>query len=184
MNVQLYETFPVLSSYLLEREHLLEMKLNTTRPILEFDGQNDEVRDSLSAAVFVGDSLWLASDEVTSVERLSSPDGNTFGNHESFPLRDLLDLPAQGTNFDQEIDIEGLDHKDSCLWLVGSHSIKRKKVDNDGSPTDKKIRKLARTEIDGNRFLLARVPLIESANQELARSIVDPNNPQQTLKAG
>jgi len=160
------------------------MKLNTTQPILAFDGQDDVIPDSLSAAVFVGDSLWVASDEVTSVERLSSADGITFGNHKSFPLRDLLDLPAQGTEFDQEIDIEGLDHNDSYLWLVGSHSIKRKKVDNDGGPTDKKIRKLAKTEIEGNRFLLARVPLIENANQELVRSIADPNNPQHTLTAG
>jgi hypothetical protein len=160
------------------------MRLNTTQPILEFDGQEDELRDSLSAAVFVGDSLWLASDEVTSVERLSSADGKRFGNHKSFPLRDLLDLPAQGQDFDQEIDIEGLDHQDSYLWLVGSHSIKRKKVDNDGGPIDKKIKKLAKTEIDGNRFLLARVPLIEGENPELARSVADPNNPQQTLQAG
>ena len=160
------------------------MRINTTHPILEFDGQQDEIPDSLSAVVTVGDSLWVASDEVTSVERLSSADGITFGNHRSFPLQGLIDLPANGTDLDQEIDIEGLDHKDSYLWLVGSHSIKRKKVDNDASATAKKIRKLAKTESEGNRFLLARIPLIETANQELARSIADPNDPQQSLKAG
>jgi hypothetical protein len=160
------------------------MKLNTNHPILEFDGQQEKIPDSLSAVVVVGDCLWVASDEVTSVERLSSTDGVTFGNHKSFPLHGLINLPAQGANLDQEIDIEGLDHKDSYLWLVGSHSIKRKKVDNDAGATDKKIKKLAKTEIQGNRFLLARIPLIEGANQELARTIADPNNPQHTLSAG
>ena len=81
------------------------MQLNTTHPILEFDGSQEKIPDSLSAVVVAGDFLWVASDEVTSVERLSSVDGVTFNTHRSFALKDLLDLPAQDTNFDQEIDI-------------------------------------------------------------------------------
>lgn len=162
------------------------MRLNTKSPILEFDGQQEQVPDSLSAIVVVGDYLWLASDEVTSVERLSSADGITFSDHKSFALSDLIDLPAEGKDFDQEIDIEGLDHNDSYLWLVGSHSIKRKKVEKDGT-TDKGMKRLAKTEIKGNRFILARIPLVETgegANQQLARSTADPNNPGRILKAG
>ena len=159
------------------------MRVKTTNPILEF-GQ-EEIAESLSAVVTVGNCLWLASDEATSIERLSSSDGVTFSNHRSFPLNDLIDLPAENTEFDQEIDIEGLDHHDSYLWLVGSHSIKRKKVDKDGT-TAKRIKKLAKTEIEGNRFLLARIPLLpteEPANQQPVRSIEGPGNPSRTLRA-
>ncbi|MCA1576678.1 MAG: DUF3616 domain-containing protein [Acidobacteria bacterium] len=162
------------------------MRLNTTNPILEFNEHEEPLVDSLSAVVVVRDCLWVASDEVTSVERLSSTDGVTFNTHKSFALKDLIDLPAQGTDFDQEIDIEGLDHNDSYLWLVGSHSIKRKKVEKEGT-TDKRIKRLAKTEIEGNRFMLARIPLVETegrTDQQLARSTADSSNPDRTLKAG
>ena len=156
------------------------MQLNTTHPILEFDGNQEQIPDSLSAVVVVGDDLWLASDEVTTVERLSTTDGVTFGAHTFFALKDLIDLPAQDTDFDQEIDIEGLDHENSYLWLVGSHSIKRKKVDKSAT-AEKNFKRLAKTETEGNRFLLARIPLVEN---QLARSIADPKNPARMLKAG
>ena len=156
------------------------MRVNTKNPIIEFT--QDEIADSLSAVVVVGDALWVASDELTSIERLSSSDGITFNNHTSFLLNDLIDLPAQDTEFDQEIDIEGLDHHDSYLWLVGSHSIKRKKVEKEGT-TEKQIKRLAKTEVEGNRFILARIPLLE-ANQQLVRSAADPNNPSRELNVG
>ena len=162
------------------------MQLNTTNPILEFNEHDKPLVDSLSAVVVVGDCLWLASDEVTSVERLSSTDGRTFNAHKSFALKDLIDLPAQGADFDQEIDIEGLDHHDSWLWLVGSHSIKRKKVEKEGT-TEKRIKRLAKTEIEGNRFMLARIPLVHAqggTDQQLARSTSDPNNPDRIMTAG
>src|SRR5688572_12433645 len=145
------------------------MRLNTTSPILEFNEHEEPLVDSLSAVVVLRDYLWVASDEATSVERLSSADGITFNTHKSFPLKDLIDLPAQDTDFDQEIDIEGLDHNDSYLWLVGSHSIKRKKVEKEGT-TEKRIKRLAKTEFEGNRFMLARIPLVETqagTDQEL-----------------
>lgn len=159
------------------------MQLNTTHPILEFDGSQEKIPDSLSAVLVVGDFLWVASDEVTSVERLSSADGATFNTHRSFALKDFIDLPAQDTNFDQEIDIEGLDHKDSYLWLVGSHSRKREKVKK-SETTEKGIKRLGKIESKGNRFILARIPLVETGDQQLARSAMDPMNPAHMLKAG
>jgi hypothetical protein len=154
------------------------MQLNTTNPILEFNEHDEPLVDSLSAVVVVQDCLWVASDEVTSVERLSSTDGVTFNTHKSFALKDLVDLPAQGKDFDQEIDIEGLDHNDSYLWLLGSHSMKRKKIEKEGT-TEERIKRLANTEIKGNRFILARIPLVETQDgkdQQLARSPADSNN--------
>jgi hypothetical protein len=46
------------------------MKLKTNKPLLQFQNPSDKLVDSLSGAVFAGDDLWVASDEMTSVERL------------------------------------------------------------------------------------------------------------------
>jgi hypothetical protein len=70
-----------------------------------------------------------------------------------FELKDLLGLQAEG-----EIDIEGLDVDGGYLWLVGSHSAKRKKFDPE-KPVAKNIERFQTVEIEGNRFTLARVPL-------------------------
>jgi len=160
----------------------LLMKLNTNKPVLEFEGDSRKLTEALSATVVVGEHLWVASDELTSVERLTNDNENGFKNHKQFPLKDLIQLPAAGTNADQEIDLEGLDHENSYLWLVGSHSMKRKKVEEGGAdPTEKKIGKLARTESEGNRFILARIPV--NASGELVPEMPDPGNPQKALKA-
>jgi hypothetical protein len=163
------------------------MKFQTRNPLLRFENAPDKLTDSLSAVLFVGDNLWVASDELTSVERLSTDDGLTFQHHKSFPLDGLLNLPAQGTEFDKEIDIEGMDFRDSHLWLIGSHSIKRKKIDKDDTGTDAKlIKKLAKTESDGNRFILARIPLVkngETGEQELKSPAEEPPGSGQTLQA-
>ena len=157
------------------------MQIKTRTPLLQFQNPPKKLTDSLSAAVFVGDDLWVASDETTSVERLSTDDGLTFQHHRSFSLQDLINLPAQGTPDDQEIDIEGLDYHDSYLWLIGSHSIKRKKVERTDTGTDAKlIEKLGKIESKGNRFILARVPLIKNGvteEMELVRESPPGSNP-------
>jgi len=159
------------------------MKLNTSNPILQFGSGFEKIGDSLSAVVLVGDRLWVASDELTSIERLSTNDGVIFQNHKSFPLEKLIRLPAQDTKFDQEIDIEGMSYDGSYLWLVGSHSIKRKNVKKkDAGKKDEAIAKIGKTEIEGNRFILARIPLVVSdiTEQELVGSTKPP---AQILKA-
>ena len=160
------------------------MKLQTQGPVILFENEMSKLRESLSAALFVKETLWLASDETTSVERFSTDDGRTFQHHKSFPLDELITLPAAGAEFDQEVDIEGMDFRDSHLWLIGSHSIKRKNVKSSESGSDAKlIKKLAQTESDGNRFILARIPLIEndSGEQELVKSVDGPTG--QPLRA-
>jgi hypothetical protein len=170
------------------------MKLNTTNPVLQFGSGFEELGDSLSAVVLVEDRLWVASDELTSIERLSIEDGVTFENHQSFPLEKLIRLPAQDTKFDQEIDIEGMDHDGSYLWLVGSHSIKRKNLKKkDAARKDEAIAKIAKTEIEGNRFILARIPLVANSTgeQELVavadasgdQELPAANKPERVLKA-
>jgi len=153
------------------------LQIKTSSPLLQFQSPSDKLTDSLSAAVFAGDELWVASDETTSVERLTTDDGLTFQHHKSFSLNGLINLPAQGTQFDQEIDIEGLDFHDSHLWLIGSHSIKRKKVERTDTGSDAKlIKKLGTIEKEGNRFILARIPLIENS-QTGERELVGESPP-------
>ncbi|HNA82552.1 MAG TPA: DUF3616 domain-containing protein [Thiobacillaceae bacterium] len=127
-------------------------------------GKKKALRDGLSAVVRVGNQLWLANDESLSLERLTL-EGDRAGAHVSFPLADCLDLPAppDGDDF-QEADIEGLDWADGCLWLTGSHSLKRKQP-KPGDKPEKARKDLAKLSRDGNRYLLARLPLVEEDGQ-------------------
>jgi Protein of unknown function (DUF3616) len=134
--------------------------------ILEFNNKDEDLAGSLSAALFAKGHLWVASDEATSVERLSTSDNLTFGQHRSFPLGDFVRLPALGSDFDQEIDIEGMEFQDDFLWVVGSHSVKRKNVkkaqSGNASNGPKQIKRLAKIERAGNRYILARIPMVSN----------------------
>ena len=164
------------------------MNLKTTTPVLEFDAHAADLAGGLSAALLLGDDLWLACDELTSVERLTlRGDGLAFAGHRTFELRGPLALPADGESrhdgkkIDPEIDIEGLDFEGGYLWLAGSHSPKRKKLDKDDRerPAAEQIEKLARVDPYGNRFLLARVPFVRDAGE----SVLAPASADRTLTA-
>jgi hypothetical protein len=155
------------------------MDLSAGGIVLEFSEHVEELTGGLSAAAFVGEDLWLACDELASVERLS-PSGRGFGRHRSFELHGALTLPAHGLKkVDQEIDIEGLDFDGRYLWLVGSHSVKRKRLDRrkHGADSDEeKIDRLRKIESEGNRYLLARVPVVqdgETGESVIAKSSAD-----------
>jgi hypothetical protein len=129
-------------------------------------GKGKALRDGLSVALQIGDTLWVANDESISLERLSLiKDGShyRYGLHKQFSLDDYLNLPV-ATPKDpadlEEVDIEGLDYGGGYLWLVGSHSLKRTNPKlEDGLKQAKK--QLAKISADGNRYLLARIPLAE-----------------------
>ena len=137
---------------------------------LEFDrdaagGDAAPVAGELSALALAGDSLFVASDESSSLERLTRlvPEkgkrdggGLAYGAHRSFALADFVELPGGA---DAEVDVEGLSAHGGSLWLVGSHSVKRGNAKADGKPA-KQIEKLARVTRDPNRYLLARIPLV------------------------
>lgn len=56
--------------------------------------------------------------------------------------------------------MEGLDYKDGYLWLVGSHSLKRKKPKlHNGAK--KAQEQMAQVSSEGNRYLLGRIPVLE-----------------------
>ena len=150
--------------------------MNPTSSVnLEFNPERDDLgkdkklRDGLSAALQIGDSLWVANDESISLERLSFiDDGNTGTyksgrHHKQFSLADYLQLPVAPSNVPsdlEEVDVEGLDYENGYLWLVGSHSLKRKKPTlKQGTKTAQK--QLSKVSADGNRYLLARIPVVE-----------------------
>jgi len=113
-----------------------------------------DLRTGLSAIALDGDSLWLACDEGCRLERLTR-NGDAFSSHTSFGLSSLFTLPAADS---EEADIEGMDVADGWLWIVGSHSVKRKNP-KPADDSDAVAKKLANISRDGNRHLLARIPI-------------------------
>lgn len=129
-------------------------------------GKGKELRDGLSVALQIGDTLWVANDESISLERLSlikDASNYRYGLHKQFSLDDYLKLPVATPNDPadlEEVDVEGLDYGGGYLWLVGSHSLKRKNPTlEDGLKHAKN--QLAKISTDGNCYLLARIPLVE-----------------------
>ncbi|MES2830434.1 MAG: DUF3616 domain-containing protein [Pseudomonadota bacterium] len=147
--------------------------------LLEFDPAIDDAKQGkalhtgLSVALQIGNSLWVANDETVCLERLTLTPAvgsgtYVFGrNHKRFRLDDYLKLPVPSTEDPpefQEIDIEGLAYEGGYLWLTGSHSIKRKKPGS-GKTTKQMRKQLTKLSAEANRYLLARVPVVERDGQ-------------------
>ncbi|MFZ2987944.1 DUF3616 domain-containing protein [Ideonella sp.] len=118
------------------------------------------VQSNLSGAAFTGDWLWVAGDEACGLDRLRrlAPLGAEtlrFGEVRDFPLSDLLDLPGAA---EEEADLEGMAVADGYLWVVGSHGLKRKNAKPDRDHADN-AKRLAKVALDGNRRLLACLPI-------------------------
>ena len=126
------------------------LHLDSTLPKKELE----KIRDNFSGAVCGGTHLWLGGDEGTLVDRFTRQGDDAFGDHARFDLASVLQLPGGA----EEIDIEGMDVNGGYLWLIGSHSLKRKKAETD-KPAAENIKRLAAVSADGNRFTLARVPI-------------------------
>lgn len=143
---------------------------------LEFDPKlntidKDKKRSQgLSVVMQIGDTLWVANDETISLERFTLTDTSGAGRydcgkeHRQFSLDDYIRLPVPPTSdpeIIEEVDLEGLAFEDGYLWLIASHSLKRKKPKLKDD-LEKNRKRLATVESDGNRYLLARIPVEES----------------------
>jgi hypothetical protein len=125
------------------------------RLLLQFDSNAAEVPEDLSAAVRSADgNLWVAADEAGVLERLTPSEARVYGHHARFHVADFLGVADRNA----EIDIEALDAHADYLWLVGSHSAKRKKPRGKGVAED--IARLATVEHAPERFMLARIPFV------------------------
>ena len=125
------------------------------------------VQENLSGAAFTGDWLWVAGDEACGLDclRRLDPVGSEalrFGEARDFRLADLLDLPGAA---EEEADLEGLAVADGFLWVVGSHGLKRKNAKPDRGHADN-AKRLAKVALDGNRRLLACLPIESDAKGE------------------
>jgi hypothetical protein len=114
-------------------------------------------RVNLSAVAACDSVLFVGADEGAHVRRLRWHGRKArFVEDRVISLADLVDLP--GADADAEIDIEGLDVAGGRLWVVGSHSVSRRKPrdleDHAGT-----IRRLAEIRANPSRHLLAALPL-------------------------
>lgn len=164
------------------------------RLLLEFHPEHNvfskgkELCDGLSVVLQIADTLWVANDETVSLERLSlAPEKDESGcararGHQQFPLDQYLRLPVPPTGDPadlQEVDIEGLAYEDGYLWLVGSHSLKRKKpVQKDGIA--KAQRQLSRVNSESNRYLLARIPVVAEDGEVMLKKEVVQDGARRT----
>jgi hypothetical protein len=148
----------------------------------EGDVEARDIRESLSAVVQTGPHLWLGCDETATLERVTRLEDGRYGDHRTYRIEDVLDLPGGGKG---EVDVEGLAWAPPYLWIVGSHGRKRGKPDPDEG-VEKAFAELADVDQDGNRYLLARIPLEEDprgGGLVPRRACPDPRDPSATLTA-
>lgn len=146
-----------------------------SRVLLRLNSKSKDLMNDISAIAHTPDgSLWIASDELISIERLSPVKPYVYGKRESFAIADFIDI----FNSDDEVDIEGMDYENGYLWFTGSHGTKRNKPK--GKNQGKDIKRLAEIKTDLNRYLLARIPVI---NGKLVKSCTLSDDPEEKLTA-
>jgi hypothetical protein len=146
------------------------------RVALRFDPEHQAVPHDLSAALRTSTgALLVAGDELASLQLLqpSATCSHVYAEHRSFPLHEALGLAP-----DEEVDVEGVTciEDGSAMFLIGSHSAKRKKPRGKSDKED--LERLATVKVEPARELLARIPLHEGEPV-----LADTNNPVALMKA-
>jgi hypothetical protein len=119
---------------------------------VRFQGALDD--KNISALVFHGAQALIVTDEKTSlgnVLQVFDPDGDGFRAAAQGPIP--LDLPGGEP---EEMDLEGIAAAGDTVFIVGSHSAKRKKIDPNAT-------------VDINRKALIKPPKLEPARDVLLR---------------
>lgn len=91
-----------------------------------------ELVQNLSALATRDKVLWLGGDEGRSLYRLKWIGEHRYGAAATVKLKDF---GLAGDKEDGESDIEGLARDGERLWLVGSHSLRRRAHDAKKGPT-------------------------------------------------
>ena len=125
---------------------------------LELDAvvAGEKLAHDISAVARLGDTLFIACDESSTVEVLHRTGDGRFGEHETVYLDELFALPDPSG----ELDIEGLAIDDGRLWIVGSHSCTRRKPKKDEPVDAKALERLAEIKPNANRHFFGCVPLV------------------------
>lgn len=131
---------------------------------------DEPVRGDLSALAVHEGTVWVANDELATVERLLPESDRHFGRHQPFHLADYFDLPGGP---DDEMDIEGLDVDGGYLWVLGSHSLTRDKPKPGSKDRIEALRRLTDVDHHPNRHFLARIPVAERAGTLALQPTVD-----------
>lgn len=108
----------------------------------------------ISAAAAIGNTLFLGADECAALEVLHRTEQG-YAEHRRLELAEVFDLPEESG----EMDIEGVAVCDGWVWIVGSHSLTRKKPKGGGPLDAKALKRLAKLKDNHNRMFLGRLPL-------------------------
>jgi Protein of unknown function (DUF3616) len=153
----------------------MKMPFLLSRVLLKFGHAEADLCQQLSAATITPDGcLWISSDELRTIERLTPKSPVYYGKHQSFDLGDYVQLFDTET----EVDIEGLDYAAGYLWFTGSHSSKRQKPK--GKKLAKDLELISTVTSEPNRNLLGRIPLRDGAP---CVACPDPEQPERTMRA-
>lgn len=96
------------------------------------DRKTEDLQQNLSALASRAGMLWLGGDEGRSLYRMKRLDEHRYGELCEVKLKDF---GLAGGKDGGESDIEGLSLDADRLWLVGSHSLRRRKHNDDrGEP--------------------------------------------------
>jgi hypothetical protein len=113
----------------------------------------EDTAGDLSAAVRVGRTLFLGSDEGVHLELLEVGDV-LWGGHRCLSLASVIDVDGEA-----EADIEGLAEDDGWLWVLGSHARTRPKIGAGGEDVIE-LDRFAKLRDTKERCLLASIPLV------------------------
>lgn len=127
---------------------------------LKFGGRKAALIRDLSAVVRHGNTLFVGNDETAAIHALA-PDGGTWTLQETYPLKTLISLPGGDG---EEVDIEALAVHDGYLWVTGSHALVRRKINDTGK---KALRGAADIERRPNRYVLARIPIVQKQGRSV-----------------
>lgn len=129
------------------------------------DKKAKKIAGSLSAVERIDDTLWLAGDEVSSIERLAMGPADQFAGHRRISVVAAFQLEGDA---DDEADLEGVGYDDETglLWIVASHSMRRGKDDKDPMTLATVTAALQGRRPQQNRYLLGSVAITKGGVPE------------------